>query len=100
MSDGNRRGLVLISSWQDMSDKTTDGAVVEIEYCVPCGYLDRALELQRATLSTFGERLDRGVLVTGDRGVLQVRVDGDPVWDLADDEFDVDAVIRRVRRAL
>jgi selenoprotein W-related protein len=80
--------------------ETTDGVAVEIEYCVSCGYLDRALELQRATLSTFGDRLDRAALVTGDRGVLQVRVDGAPVWDLADDEYDVDEVVRRVRGTL
>lgn len=98
--------------------ETTGGAVVEIEYCVPCGYLDRALELQRAVLSTLGDRLDRAALVTGDRGVLQVRVDsaeprsadsgsgrrpragGEVVWDLADDEYDVDEVVRRVRGAL
>jgi selenoprotein W-related protein len=80
--------------------ETTDGAVVEIEYCVPCGYLDRSLDLQRAVLSTFGDRIDRAALVTGDRGVLQVRVDGEPVWDVADDEYDVDEVVRRVRGAL
>jgi len=73
---------------------------VEIEYCVPCGYLDRAESLQHALLSSFGERLDRVALVTGDRGVLRVAVDGEPVFDLADEEFDVDEVVRRVRERL
>ena len=73
---------------------------VEIEYCVPCGYLDRALDLQRAVLSNFGQSVDRATMVTGDHGVLQVRVDGDVVWDTADDEYDVDAVVRRVKAAL
>ncbi|PSQ22175.1 selenoprotein [Halobacteriales archaeon QS_9_67_17] len=73
---------------------------VEIEYCVPCGYLDRALDLQRAILENFGQSVDSAALVTGDHGVLQVRVDGTPVWDKADDEYDVDEVVRRVRAAL
>ena len=73
---------------------------VEIEYCVPCGYLDRALDLQRAVLQNFGGSVDSAALVTGDSGVLRVRVDGTPVWDEADDEYDVDEVVRRVRAAL
>jgi selenoprotein W-related protein len=73
---------------------------VEIEYCVPCGYLDRAVDLQRAVLTSFGQSVDRVALVTGDHGVLQVRVDSEVVWDNADDEYDVDAVVRRVKAAL
>lgn len=73
---------------------------VEIEYCVPCGFLGRALDLQRGVLENFGQSVDSAALVTGDSGVLQVRVDGDPVWDKADDEYDVDEVVRRVRAAL
>jgi selenoprotein W-related protein len=70
---------------------------VEIEYCVPCGFLDRAETIQHALLEQFGERLDSVALVTGDHGVLQVRVDGDVVWDKADDEYDPDEITRRVR---
>jgi selenoprotein W-related protein len=73
---------------------------VEIEYCVPCGFLNRAAEIQHALLEQFGDRLDRVALVTGDRGVLTVAVDGDVVWDKADDEYDLDAITRRVRRSL
>jgi selenoprotein W-related protein len=70
---------------------------VEIEYCVPCGFLDRAQDIQRALLQQFGERLDRVALVTGDHGVLQVRVGRDVVWDKADDEYDLDEITRRLR---
>ncbi|MFA1610615.1 SelT/SelW/SelH family protein [Halobellus rubicundus] len=70
---------------------------IEIEYCVPCGFLDRAEEIQHALLEQFGDRLDRVALVTGDHGVLTVAVDGDVVWDKADDDYDVDAITRRVR---
>ena len=73
---------------------------VEIEYCVPCGFLDRAQDIQRALLQQFGERLDRVALVTGDHGVLQVRVDGNIVWDKADDPYDVDEITRRLRECV
>ena len=75
-------------------------ATVEIEYCVPCGFLDRAEEIQHALLEQFGDRLDRVALVAGDRGVLTVAVDGEVVWDKADDDYDVDAVTRRVQASL
>lgn len=79
----------------------TDGEpVVEIEYCVPCGFLNRAIDVQRGLLTNFGARLDRVALVTGDHGVFRVLVDGEPVFDVADDEFDVDAIVRRVRGRL
>jgi selenoprotein W-related protein len=64
---------------------------VEIEYCVPCGFLDRAVDVQRALLERFGERLDRVALVTGDRGVFEVRVDGETVFEKGD-EYDVEGI--------
>lgn len=73
---------------------------VEIEYCVPCGFLDRAEAIQHALLGQFGDRLDSVALVTGDHGVLTVAVDDETVWDKADDEYDVDDITRRVREAL
>jgi len=73
---------------------------VEIEYCVPCGFLGRAEEIQHALLEQFGDRLDRVALVTGDHGVLTVAVDGDVVWDKAEDDYDVDAITRRVQESL
>jgi selenoprotein W-related protein len=71
--------------------------VVEIEYCVPCGFLDRAEQIQHAVLSSLGERIDRVALVTGDHGILEVRVDGTVVYEKEADEFDVDAIVRAVR---
>lgn len=73
---------------------------VEIEYCVPCGFLERAEEMQHAVLEQFGERIDRVALVTGDHGVLTVAVDGELVWDKSEDEYDLDEITRRVRTAL
>jgi len=75
-------------------------STIEIEYCVPCGFLNRAEEIQHALLEQFGDRLDRVALVTGDHGVLTVAVDGDVVWDKAEDEYDVDGITRRVREEI
>ena len=73
---------------------------VEIEYCVPCGFRDRALDLQRAILTGLERDIDSFRLVMGDHGVFQVRVDGRTVYDKDDEEFDVDAIVREVRTAL
>jgi len=69
---------------------------VEIEYCVPCGLLERAEDVQHALLSEYGQRLDAVALKTGDDGVFEVRVDGEDVYDKEEDEFDVDRISDRV----
>jgi len=70
---------------------------VEVEYCVPCGMLNRAQDVQEALLSQFGQDLDEVALVTGDDGVFVVRADDEVVFDKADDDYDVDEIVRRVR---
>ena len=47
-------------------------------------------------LETFGERIDRGALVTGNSGVFEVRVDGDTVFDKIEDNYDIDTMVERV----
>ena len=69
---------------------------VEIEYCVPCGMLERAQDLQHALLEEYGERLDSVALVTGDSGVFEVRADDERIFDKDEDEFDVDAIVDSV----
>lgn len=69
---------------------------VEIEYCVPCGMLDRAQDLQHALLSEYGERLDSVALVTGDSGVFEVRANGEMVFDKEEDEYDEDVIVAAV----
>jgi selenoprotein W-related protein len=69
---------------------------VEIEYCVPCGHLSRAQELERAILEEYGLGLDRVTLVTGDGGVFTVSVDGETIYDVAEDEYDPDAIVETV----
>ena len=70
---------------------------IEIEYCVPCGFLDRALTVEEAICRQFADQLERVSLVMGDHGVFVVRVDDEVVFDKADDDFDVDDIVRRVR---
>jgi len=70
---------------------------VEIEYCVPCGMLDRALTVQEAILRQFADHLDQASLVMGDHGIFVVRVDGETIFDKDEDGFDVDEIVRRVR---
>ena len=53
---------------------------MEIEYCVPCGQLERAIDTQRAILEQFG-RLDRVRLKTGHGGVFTIRVDSEQIYD-------------------
>ncbi len=70
---------------------------VEIEYCVPCGFLERAEAVQHALLSQFGEDIDELTLITGDHGIFEVRVDGEVVFEKSEDEYDVDGITRDVR---
>lgn len=70
---------------------------VEIEYCVPCGMLGRAQDVQEAILEEFGEEVDRVALVTGDSGTFEVRADGEVVFDKETDEFDQAAIVDGVR---
>lgn len=73
---------------------------VEIEYCVPCGHLDRAIDLQRALLQSLARELDAVTLRTGENGVFVVQVDGEPVFDVAEENYDIDAIVRDVRDRL
>ena len=73
---------------------------VEIEYCVPCGFLERAEDLQYALLSTFSEQLESVTLVTGANGVFAVRIDDDPIFEKHEETYDVDEIVRRVRDRL
>ena len=59
--------------------------------------LNRAQDVSEAILKQFGESVDEVALVTGDAGVFVVRADGEVVFDKADDEYDVDAIVRAVK---
>jgi selenoprotein W-related protein len=69
---------------------------VSIEYCVPCGHLDQAIDTQRALLETYGRTLDGVTLLTGENGVFEVAVDGELVFDKSEEGYDQEAIVERV----
>lgn len=69
---------------------------IEIEYCVPCGKLPQAIELQEAILSEFGQSLQEVSLVTGDSGIFEVRADGELIYDSDEEGYDVDEIVGRI----
>jgi selenoprotein W-related protein len=73
---------------------------VEIEYCVPCGHLDRATETQRELLSTYGRQLDGVFLRTGEGGVFKIRVNDELVLDAQQDGFDLDRLHKEIGQRL
>jgi len=82
--------------WVQIRDVTH----VTLEYCVPCGYRDRALNTQEAILTGVEREIDSFELVMGDHGVFRVDVDGDAVYDKAEDDMDTDDIVRAVRDAV
>jgi len=72
---------------------------IEIEYCVPCGYLPRATEAQTRLLEELGGRIESVALKTGSKGVLTFRADGEEIYSKPE-EFDIDAIVSRVRGML
>jgi selenoprotein W-related protein len=71
---------------------------VEIEYCVPCGFRNHALEVQEAVLNGLERELDAVSLVMGDHGVFRVTADGETVYDKAEDgDLDADDIVRDLR---
>ena len=72
---------------------------IEIEYCVPCGYLPRATDAQTRLLESFGNRLESVSLKTGRKGVFTFRANGEVIYSKPD-LFSIDAIIRRVDELL
>ncbi|GIG54506.1 SelT/SelW/SelH family protein [Demequina activiva] len=72
---------------------------IEIEYCVPCGYLDRAVEAQKTLLSTFGQSLEGVTLKPGEKGVFTFRA-GDDVIYSKPDEYDITTIVETVKARL
>lgn len=71
---------------------------VGIEYCVPCGLLDPAVETQRELLEEFGRDLDGVRLRPGHGGVFKVSVEDELVFDKAEhgNEIDLTAIVEEV----
>lgn len=72
---------------------------VEIEYCHPCGHLEKAIETQRVILNEFGRKLRAVTLVTGEGGVFKIRVNGEEIFD-SSQGYDGAAIIASIRGRL
>ncbi len=72
---------------------------IEIEYCVPCGYLPRATEAQTRLLEEFGGRIESVALKTGSKGVFTFRADGEVIYSKPE-EFDLDVIEQKVASLL
>lgn len=70
---------------------------VEIEYCVPCGHLKRAMDVQKSILERFGQRVDGVKLKTGEKGVFVIRIDGEPVYTKPE-PFELDQVLETIEK--
>lgn len=70
---------------------------VEIEYCVPCGHLGRAIETQRDLLEHFGRKLEGVRLKTGHGGIFEIRVNDETIYDQTRG-YDLDAIIKDVEQ--
>jgi selenoprotein W-related protein len=71
---------------------------VEIEYCVPCGLLDPAIETQIRLLNEFEQDLDGVTLTPGHGGVFIVTVDGETIWkkDVHGANLDLELIVGAV----
>ncbi len=72
---------------------------IEIEYCVPCGYLDRAVDAQRRLLTEFGNKLASVSLKPGDQGVFTFRAGGREIYSKPA-EFNIEDIVATVRQEL
>lgn len=72
---------------------------IEIEYCVPCGYLERAIDAQRTLLTALGADLEAVTLKTGTKGVFTFRA-GDEVIYSKPDDFDITTIVEKVKARL
>lgn len=72
---------------------------IDIEYCVPCGYLARATAAQTRLLEEFGYANEGVTLKTGRKGVFTFRADGEQIYSKPD-EFDIEAIVGTVRSML
>lgn len=68
---------------------------VEIQYCVPCGHLPRALDIQKSLLEHFGRRIEGVKLKTGGDGIFTIKVAGEQVYDKSQ-EFDLQQLIEKI----
>lgn len=77
-------------------------ASVEVEYCVPCGLLNPAIQTQTRLLDEFGQELDSVTLTPGHGGVFVVRADGETIWDkdVHGSDLDLELIVEAIEDRL
>lgn len=70
---------------------------IEIEYCVPCGLLSAAEQVEHALSTRLGERVNVLRFKPGHGGVFRITIDDELIFDKNRDGFDLDAIVERVR---
>lgn len=75
---------------------------VKITYCAECGYEPQTLELAKALLYEFGDKLSSLELIPWDSGTFDVSVDGELVHSMAREGgfAEHDVVKRAIRERL
>jgi len=73
---------------------------VTIDYCTECGHLEKALEVTENILEEYGEKFDKLELVPSDGGVLRVSIEGEVVYDIDQDSFTREEIIKGVEEYL
>ncbi len=53
---------------------------IEIEYCTQCRWLLRAAWMAQELLTTFESELGEVALRPGERGIFEIRADGESLW--------------------
>jgi selenoprotein W-related protein len=71
-------------------------ASVEIEYCVPCGHRENALETAGAILAAHADDVDSVDLVPGGGGIFEVRLDDELILDTDEEAYDRGVIVERV----
>lgn len=65
---------------------------IEIEYCVPCGLRENALNTADAILAEFGRELDGVTLTPGHGGVFKVYANEEVIFDKDEQRYDIDTI--------
>jgi selenoprotein W-related protein len=75
---------------------------VEVEYCVPYGLRDLAIQTQTRLLDEFGQKLDSVTLSPGHGGVFVVRADSEKVLgkDVRGADLDLELIAETVKDCL
>ena len=71
---------------------------VEIEYCLPCGFRERALNTVDALLAELGRDVDGVTLTPGHEGVFMISVGEKVIFDKDEGRYDINEIIALSRR--